>query len=298
MDFVKKIEKFGLFLESVKDINPVLVESIATGFTAIVEAGVPSHWSDEAYDEEMSNELDEQPLAENKPSIELAPYVFAEVIDEDGKITIWKKGFGDLAVSNDYDSKDFDELVSEAKVNYTRMKTTGKYNKELVDDPKEVIEMNLTESEDSDNFINITYEVGSVTDKQPNGDGGQFVKVFPKYGDKKYLIMTDSKRNGPWKVMVGMNNGKIIATKPTMDSALEYVNYISGDFDDVTKFETLESLIEFFSDAVDTRAKSGMDLDESVDEIIEQVKKSLFDSGFNIPLGKVMAVVLGVDPEV
>lgn len=80
-----------------------------------------------------------------------------------------------------------------------------------------------------DNFDNITYEIGSVTDKQSNGDGGQFIKVFPKYGNKKYLIMTSSKMHGPWKVMLGMNNGEIIITKPTLKSALDYVNNISGE---------------------------------------------------------------------
>lgn len=87
----------------------------------------------------------------------------------------------------------------------------------------------LKEALEDNNFDNITYEIGSVTDKQPNGDGGQFVKVFPKYGDKKYLIMTNSKMRGPWKVMLGMNNGEIITTKPTLNDALEYVNNISGE---------------------------------------------------------------------
>lgn len=271
MEFASKVEKFEGFLEGIKAENPVLVESILSGFKTIVEAGVPSHWSDEAFKEEIANEMDDEPLVEKKGQVELAPYVYAEVYDEDGKTSIWKKGFGDLAVSGYYDSKDFDDLVAEAKVNYLKMKTTGKYTKELVDDPKEVIEMNLTESLEDEGFDNIKYEIGSVTDKQENGDGGQFVKVFSKYGGKAYLIMTDSKRNGPWEVMDGMNDGKIITTKSTLEDALRYVDNLVGEF------TTVKSVIDVLGDVGDVSSDDVIAFIKANDsKISDNLKADLF----------------------
>jgi len=285
MDIASKIEKFEGFLEGIKSENPVLVESILSGFKSIVEAGVPSHWSDEAWDEEMSNEIDDAPLVEKKGQIELAPYVFAEVINEDGKITIWKRGFGDLAVSNSYQNyDDIEDLVAEAKAEYTRKKTTGKYSKDLVDDPKEVIEMNLTEAEESDRYPNISYEIGSVTDKQPNGDGGQFVKVESKNDGRKYLIMTDNKHNGPWKIMIGLNNGKIIASKSKLWEALSYINDVLESSKDESSIEKMikqasldeDTLTELnttpfktVKDVIDVLGEYG---DKSSDEVIAFIK--------------------------
>lgn len=283
MEFALKVEKFEGFLESIKSENPVLVESIMNGFKTIVE-------SEESCDVKVGMTM--------KP-----------------KWGVWRTEHYPIGGQ-------FDRLPDDSDISIVDVLAIGKNSKygtccevklsngwkcaisrNSVNIPHDEEDESLTESVlDDVDFGNIKYEIGSVTDKDENGDGGQFVKVFSKNDDKVYLIMTDSKRNGPWKVMLGTNNGKILTTKPTLEDALRYLDKMSGEFATVNadcescyKFDTLEELVSYYRDRMEQLAEINADFDTSYKEIVDGVKLSMEKSGFgDIPVNKIIELIYEV----
>ena len=88
---------------------------------------------------------DEDPI-KSEVEIELKPYVFAKFFNDNGKLRIWKKGFGDLANSDYLDTRDKDELIEHAKKKYNELAGAGKFTEHLVDDPKNILELPLEEN--------------------------------------------------------------------------------------------------------------------------------------------------------
>lgn len=118
--------KFLNFLESIKTSNnAVLLESITKAFKVITEAHDPlsNEASNRAFNEEISNEIEEQSPIINDKILKIGGYDVHILDYDNGNTEAWVKGLGTVANNPYWNRTSMEEFIEKIKIGISKKLT-------------------------------------------------------------------------------------------------------------------------------------------------------------------------------